>query len=112
MRVVCHTVEEFLVSLLAEGSEHVFQKVVRVSTNRRPLDTDLVKWQVNFQVSTVIDLGEDGQYLLEAGEDCGTDYEETEPESNGMDKANSLRNQVGRCCVEMGLRLLPGIIDL
>lgn len=112
MRVTCKTVDEFLENLLSEGGDHVFQKVVRCSTTRRPMDLDLVRWQVNFQVSTVIDLNEDGQYLLEAGEDCGMDYEDADAESKGMDKATSLKNQVGGCCEEMCLRLLPGIIDL
>jgi hypothetical protein len=76
------------------------------------MDSDLVRWQVNFQVSTVIDLNEDGQYLLEAGEDCGTDYEDADAESKGMDRAIWLKSRVSRCCEEMGLRLLPGIIDL
>jgi len=115
MRVTCNDIAEFLKCLEDEGNERVFQRTVRVSRSRNPLDDSkdkAVRFSANIQVSTVIDLGDDGQYLLEAGEDCGIDYEDSTREMLGTEQMEMLRNRIMVCCDRLGLKVLPGLIDL
>jgi len=115
MRVACPTVDDFLTNLLAEGSERVYRKVVYVSITKNPVDGNkktAIRWDVNFQTSAIIELEDEGQYLLEFGEDCGMDYHEAEPELNGTDHAKKLKNMILAACLENDLVVRPGIIDM
>ncbi|MCK9570092.1 hypothetical protein M0R72_14205 [Candidatus Pacearchaeota archaeon] len=114
MRVVCNTIEDFVENLKIEGGNHVFQKVVYVTMSKRPLGSDskrtAVVFAVNFQASTVVDLGE-GQYILDFGEDCGMDYMDGDKELNGTDQATRMRGQLQECCESLGLSIRPGIVQ-
>lgn len=114
MRVVCGTVDEFIENL-QNGDGEILQNTVRVSRTRNPWDDNKmeeVRFDVVFQVSAVVDMGEDGQYLLEAGERCGTDYEDSTKEMAGSDRATVLRRKIEDYCGEAGLTVLPGVIDM
>jgi hypothetical protein len=115
MRVVCHTVEEFLENLRDEPS--VFRDVVRCSRVFRPVDTEslreALKVEVVFQASAVVDLGDDGQYLLEVGVNCGFDYKDgPEPELKGSGNAAAMRKKIIDYCESRGLKVRPGVIDM
>jgi hypothetical protein len=112
MRVTCNTLDEFVENLEKEGPARIFQRVIRVSVTRRPLDEDGVKFRVNFQASAVIDLGDgEGQYLLEVGQDCGTDFEDASQETEGSERAEALKQRLKLCCRE-GIELRPGVVSL
>ncbi len=111
MRVVCNSVGEFLENLHAEGGDRVLQGVVRVSTSRNPVDKYGAKALVALQVSTVIIIGEEGQYILEAGEDCGPDYP-GEGDCPGAKRLETLRGAIKKTCELLGLDVRPGFIQL
>jgi len=114
MRVACNTIEEFLENLKSVEPSSVYGKVVYVSVNRRPLDaTDknkATRLQVSLQASVVIDL-DDGQYLLEAGEDCGKDYRDGGGDNAGSDLAAELKDQIKNYCESTGLVVRPGVVS-
>jgi len=110
MRVTCGTIGEFLTNIQAEGASRVFDKTVRVSRVEDVLDE--CKSKIRFMVSAVINVGEDGQYLLEAGEYCGVDYKDGELDLKGSEQASRLRTAVMDFCEGKGLRVLPGVVDM
>jgi hypothetical protein len=117
MRVTCNTIDEFIENLAAEAPGSVFQNVIRTSRTRRALTQDKynVKFEVTFQATAVIDvnMGDDvGQYLLEAGEICGIDYEDASQENGGTEKAYELRGKIVDFCRGKDLDVRPGVIDM
>jgi hypothetical protein len=115
MRVVCNSLDEFLGNLMLEPSAAVLQQTVHASVTERPLDGDkksAVKFQVVFHASAVIDLPDGGQYLLDFGEDCGTDYRDSSKELLGTGQATKLREKLAEFCGGYGLHIRPGIIEV
>lgn len=112
MHVTCQTIDDFLANLEAEGT--TFRGIVYTSRTREPLGENkrnAVRFMVSFFVSTVVDMGEDGQYLLDTAEECGIDYEDASQEKVGSLKAESLRSKVRCWCESHGLNLRPGVVD-
>ena len=115
MRVTCGTIDEFIENLKALPHGAVFQKVIYVSRTRNSIDGTArngVRFSVVLQASAVVDLGDDGQYLLEAGEDCGIDYEDSTQERKGTERASELRQKIKRHCESHGIDVRPGIVDM
>jgi len=115
MRVACHTIDDFLANLKEEPPERVLGGVVYLSTTKNPIDGDrqkAVKWRVDFQASAVLSLKDGGEYLLEAGEHCGTDYKDVSQEYIGSERADELRRDVVRVCGERGLTVRPGVVGV
>lgn len=117
MRITCHSIDEFIISL-DQGvdrnkGEGLYQNTIRVSVVRRPVDgtvRDAVKFDVVIQASTVVELPDESQYLLEFGQNCGRDYEDATQEKTGSDNAEEIRGRIVRYAQERGWRVLPGII--
>ncbi len=115
MRITCQSIEEFLRCLEAEPPDAVLQKVVRVSRVFRALDDERppVKLMVTLQASAVVGImGEEGQFLLQAGEECGVDYRDSTQEEAGTEKADELRKMIREYCDRHGLEVRPGVIDV
>jgi len=115
MRVECHSISDFLVNLKAEPPEAVLNGVVYASTTKNPIDGDkrtAVKWRVVFQASVVVSLAGGGEYLLDAGEDCGGDYTDATQEFDGSERADELRGAVESVCRERGLAVRPGVVGV
>lgn len=114
MRITFNTIYEFLADLRTQvdqqGPDCVFQKCVRLSQSTRELDVDGVKHLVNLQVSAITSDAE-GEYLMEAGEDCGTDYLEDPPEKKGSETAAKKKQMITDVCDDLGLRVRPGLIE-
>ena len=113
MRVQCSSVDEFIENLKAEDG--VFQDVVRVSTSRVPFDGDKHEaaiFDVTIQMSAVVLVDHESQYLLESGEYCGRDYVDASKELVGSDKARDLINKLRSFCKERGWSTRPGVITL
>lgn len=112
MIVQCGTLDEFIENLTVE--QHLFQKVVRVDVSRRPLDNgpEHVSFAVTFQATTVVLVGEESQYLLQVGVDCGKDYEDASQEMEGTELANKLKSRLQQYLDSRDWVLLPGIISI
>ena len=115
MRIICHSFDEFLQALRAEldaaSRDCVFQHALRISVYPRNMDEHGVRQLINLQVSTIILLPDDAQYLLEVGVDCGIDYNDSTHEMNGTREAARLRAVLQDLCDDRGLKLLPGVIE-
>jgi hypothetical protein len=112
MKVSCATIEEFLQCLDAEAS--VFSNTVRFSKFREAMDgtnRGAVKFKVIVQSSAVIVVNDSSEYLLEAGEYCGMDYEDASKEFTGSERADELRRMVVDFADRNGLKVLPGVIS-
>ena len=115
MRVIVQNVAEFIGNLESESPDRVYGKTVYVSVTRTPLDgnkRDAAKWSVVFQASAVVDLPDGGQYILEVGEDCGTDYTDSTDEPAGTEQANELKERVRQYSRANGLTVRPGVVDM
>ncbi len=110
MRVVCQTISEFLENLEHEPDDAVLQKTIRVSCILKFVHE--AKSEIIVQASAVVSIGEEGQYLLEAGEICGMDYKDASGECQGTDKAEYLRGMIKEVCDRRGWSIRPGIIDM
>ncbi len=117
MRVTCRATHEFVENLIAamQSGESVLRKTVHVDTTRQPLGgskRESMAFDVVFQASAVLELPDGGEYILEAGEDCGRDLLDGEEELNGTERAAELRGLVRGCCEANGLSVRPGLIDM
>ena len=116
MKIVCSTVEEFLENLNDENPQSFLRGTIQVSVSRNPLDgtkRDAVKFSVNLQASVLVNMPEDeGQYLIEVGEDCGIDYQDASMDLAGSDVAAEKRAQIIEYCEANGLRVRPGMIEV
>ena len=115
MRVTCRNVEEFLADLVLGGDEKILQNAVRVTTFRNPIDgtkRDAVKFSVVLQASAVVLLPNEGEYLLEVGEDCGVDFVDATQDFEGSDHAAELKDRIKGFCRTHGLEVRPGLIEI
>lgn len=115
MRVSCSDLEQFLENLRTDPK--TLQNRVYSSITYRPYNTEkgleeATKVSVVFQAHAVVLLGEQGEYLLQVGVDCGFDYRDSEPETKGTDYANRLKEELNSFCNEIGLTVLPGVVDI
>ncbi len=112
MRITNQSVDEFLESL--QDVELVFDGTVRISINKNAVEGQgrtPVKFDVVIQVATVVVIDEESSYLLEAGEMCGIDYEDSSEERGGSKRAVELKERVKAFAASKGWRTLPGIIS-
>jgi len=112
MKVSCLSIADYLENL--HTVKDVYDKTIRVSVIRRPVDgtsRDAIKFDVVLQSSTVVLVNEESEYILEAGETCGVDYEESTPERKGSERAQELKKQIVELAVGKGWQVLPGIIS-
>lgn len=113
MRVTCNSVEDFIVSLSIV--EHIFDNTIRANITRRPIDGsnwDAARFSVIFQISTVVCKDDGGEYLLEAGIECGTDFEDATPEKEGTERASACLDKVTQYAEKRGWQVLPGVLGL
>lgn len=109
MRVTCNTIEELLENLELEQS--VYQKTIRLSISRRPQNKEHTSFRVILQASTVVECPDESEYILEAGVDCGVDYEDSESEQIGTEKSEELKQKLLNFVQNKGWVVRPGVID-
>jgi hypothetical protein len=110
MLVSCLTLGEFLANLRDEPSSGVLRQTVYLSVVTMPVN-DAIQ-DVLFQVSTVVCLGDDGQYLLRCGEVCGRECLGDPIESRrGTLTAERLKATLHEFCDDRGLKVRPGLLD-
>jgi hypothetical protein len=99
---------------IEDGGLSLVRNAVHFSLTRRGLDTqDLhraIKIQIVVHASAIINI-DDGQFLLDYGEDCGIDYCDGTNEKSGSSKAQELRSQLETFCIQSNIRMLPGVVD-
>jgi len=110
MRVVCDCIKDFIENLESEKNEDVVQKTVRVNTTFN--ERGDVTVGVVIQASTIVNIGDEGQYLLEVGEDCGIDYNDATQEKKGSERALFLKKMIVNYCEGRGLIVKPGMISI
>ena len=109
MRVLCNSIADFLTNLESFPAENVIEKTVWI--NRTEDSPEAVK-HINLHASAVIITSEDIEYILEGGEWCGKDYTDGEQEKEGSKRAEKLIDQIRVMCVEKGLIIKPGMLDM
>ncbi len=123
MRVVCSTINEFLQeidhNIKKSGSSCVHGQTIRGSIIETPLPDsattnprEVVKFEMGLQASVVIDLGSDGQFLLEVGEIAGNDYRDGSNDTNATKAVEAWVNKIQGFCEKHDLRYGPGIISI
>ena len=116
MRIVCKNVEELLVNLKEETvlGGKIDRNVIHLTQYDQPLDKDKhnsVKFQVVVQVSAIVTLPNEDQYLIETAELCGIDYHDATREMVGSKMAKILVSQVKEFADAHDLKVRPGVID-
>lgn len=110
MRVKCDTVESFMANLNHTSAIGVVGGAIRYKTDRKLRKEGSCTYDVFFQISCVVAI-EEGEYILEAIEYCGRDYEDSTGEMSGSARAKDLMalclDYVSgkECC------MLPGSVD-
>lgn len=119
MRVVCSTIEETIERLKADGPGNTYNRELNVSKTREPIEGDrrgsnkAVRFRVTLHMSAVVNRDEQGgQFLVECGEDCGVDYEDSVPETQGSQRAFELETKIRQFAADCGLKVKPGILRL
>ncbi len=111
MRVSCPTIVEFLECL--ESVDTVFDDTIRFSKISKPLGENkakAVKFEVVVQASTVVQ-SKESEYILEAGQSCGVDYNDASQEFEGSEVAAAYKKAVESVAVQKGWKVLPGVIS-
>jgi len=106
MRIVCVTVEDFVENM---KKETVFKGRVWVDVVKKRASEG--KHLVFFQASCILDMGDEGQSLLQYGEDCGVDFEDSEPEMEGSETAKRRRMFLSAACSSLEVSIMPGTVD-
>jgi hypothetical protein len=115
MRVVCHTVDEFLENLYTEQNSSILQQTIHISVTHRPLGTsnknEVVRFVVTIHASAVICLPNGGEYLLDYGEDCGHDYHDADEDLSGTNMSDKIREKIVSFCDDRDIKVRSGIIE-
>lgn len=113
MRVSCNLFDDWMQNLVSV--ERVFGGTVYFSVTRQPQDGQdrrkALVFSVVVQASAVIELSEDSQYLLECGEDVGTDNLCADGHTDGSDRAKVYRDRLVEFAEPRGIKVMPGIIS-
>ena len=115
MRVTCNTIEEFLINL--QSAEGIHRNTVHVSRTINPYNTteplpSAVVIEITFQVSAIVLVSPDEQYLLESGESCGLDHRDADPDTEGSDRSAKLYQSLEDVCEDKGYKIMPGVIHV
>ncbi len=112
MRVSNTSIADFLECL--KHVNQIYDDTVRVSIYRNPVDgpdkNKAVKFHVAIQASALVITDSENEYILEAGELCGIDYQDSSQEFKASEKAKELREAVVVACGSRW-KVLPGIIS-
>lgn len=123
MIITCNSIREFIEEIDAQIKEHgilcVYQKTIRLSVDEVPLrdsesqsSRDVVRWKIVLQATTVLDLRDSGQYLLQAVEVCGIDYRDASNELGGTEELNKKKEMVKSFADHFSFRVGPGVIQV
>ena len=105
MRIACQHISDFVSHL----KEDVYLGAVFVDVATVPLSE--VTEEINFQASAILNYGDGGQALLQAGEACGRNVRTANGEMAGSIRAAELRAMLEAACAERVLEIRPGILS-
>lgn len=108
MRVTFATCDEFCAEI-ERLEDIIWRKEVRVRIDRAPEQDDEITFLIGIW-GTAMCRAEDGDFLLEYGELCGTDdtRKGSRAPNAGSDAAAIKRGMIAAVCEKSGLLLLPG----
>jgi len=120
MRITCTSIDGFIQNL--KSAKVVFRNTIHYEITKRSRTKESIRSsptvEVFFHVGCIIDVPPDenspegGQYLLESGEPCGIDYQDSSQEFGGTERANELKDLIAEVCTERNLYLLPGTVSV
>lgn len=115
MRVTCSVLDDFLANVVKEGSNSIFRRTIYVEKICDPMmegeRKSKIRFEIGIRASAVVDLASDGQYLLEAVESCGIDYEDQSKELTGSENYELAHKKLVDFCEKTNLSLCKGIVD-
>lgn len=107
MRITVTSYEAFVENL--EG-EKVFRNTIYYHRADLPTQSEVEKPKA-LQLSTILDYGDEGQAILEAGIDCGKDVLAGNGHTDGTDQVDKLLEQMRSYCESHSISLKPGILE-
>lgn len=112
MKITTTSISDFLANLDA-GT--VWQKRVHYERSSRPMcgktKRDATSFEVFYQLSCVLNVGDEGQALAVCGVDCGVDRLTGDGGLEGTAEQERCHERVKAWCEVAGVRLLPGVLD-
>ena len=108
MMVVEHNSLASFIKELECEKDRIADKTVRWSTGRTPEQEEQVTFEVDVW-ATALRKGGDEDYLIELGQSVGCDDQER---NAGSDAAAKMMQELEDACDRLGLRLMPGKIEL
>lgn len=113
MRFVCSTFAGFVKRIADRGPANVFERGIGFDVSRRGVDEErldeALKIAVTFKACAIIETGNQGQYLVELGIDCGCDLMDGERELVGSERASELLEHLEAFCKQNNLTLHEGL---
>jgi len=112
MRITCQGIDAFTAHLGPPAT--VYGGTVYVDRTRRPVngdDRNATVWEVTIHATAVLDYPDGGQALLLCGVVCGLDRE-TDGEEDGTVEYQAKREDLQAYCDELGLKVMPGVVDM
>lgn len=109
MRIMCHSIKDFLDNL-AKHTNEIWMSSVWVDRSINAWDESLTS-TVTIQTYAVVALADGSQFIIQGGEICGDDYEDGDEEKNGTERADKLTVEIMHYCNEVGLDVRPGTLE-
>lgn len=107
MNVTCPTWDEMKAALILV--EKVFDDTVFVSLSKKV--TGSASQEITFQVSTVVQATDGGEYILQFGKMTGVDWLDGDADLAGSEEADRIRQELKDICQERSWKQMPGIIS-
>lgn len=111
MRVKCSSISDFMVNLRAAK---VYNKNIYFEQSKIPLNQDqrnATSFELVYSLFAVVEYNDGGQALVECHESCGIDRYTADACSDGSVRMTELFKETRRFCTELGVKLLPGVLD-
>lgn len=112
MKIVCYSLEEFLINL--EDCD-AFLGIVFVNRILSPVEgqgREATSLEANFQATTLIRFSDKSEALLECGEMCGMDRHTADGELEGTERMAVLYDRLKKFCDSKGITIKPGLLDI
>lgn len=107
MKIVSESLEPFLEEITREAA-NVWRKQVRFSAVPVPEQQERISFRVWLMLTALIDTGEDGQYIVQAEIDCGSDDPDVDPKNRGTQKSLRMMKEVHEVAKRCKLVVLQG----
>ena len=109
MKILFESAEPFLAELTREATDgHVWRNQVRFDSVASPEQQEGISFKIGLVLTALIDVGDDGQYIIEAVIHCGSDDPDVDPKDAGTQNMLAIMKQVHAAANEVAVSVLPG----